>query len=347
MKWKPKYICVENNNDIERVVAWLLNCQEDDSIDSDFLKENNRGYRILCSLFTALLDYVRCKSGIFSLLIEEHYVDSVYRDSYYFFFSGKHTIYNRDCKRILLFEGKFEGILDLPVEDLQEKFVGSVVIRPLEVQAIGRTLLNPKYFSNNKKCYMRLAKYNVTAFGKRLSVQAFPFSMQDGETTTCAEITILGLLDYYSKSYSNYRSFLPSEINKLAQENGYERSIPSQGLRYEVISKIFCEAGFYPRLYSSMKMRIHEFKRIIYYYVESGIPLSLGIETTNSNWHSVIAIGHGNVQYARERLEDHIYASSDCSVYDNMNIECNEGTNARFDIRQQLTFTSKRTAFPP
>lgn len=275
--------------------------------------KEDKSFTILFDIFSKLFDYLESHDiPAFTFMQEENYVDRVYRDSYYFYYSGKHFCYDRFCKRIFLFANSFDKpLLDLSPAELEKDFVGSIVIRPIPGRAIGRTLLNPKYFVGSMPCFIRRANYNMTAFGKRISVNAFPYSMQDGETTTCAEITILNLLDYYSRSYSEYHYLLPSDINRIARENGYERSLPTHGLKYEMISKAFCESGFYPRLYSSEKMPKDKFRRILYYYVESGIPLSLGVTTGSQNKHSIVVIGHGKVNVENQRLKQNVYASYD------------------------------------
>lgn len=304
---------VSSRDEIPFYVAGILDIPEtvyDKGLD--FLKLD-RSFNILLEVFSALFSYIEAQ-GIhaFTFMQEENYVDRVYRDSYYFYFSGKHFCYDRFCKRIFLFANTFaKPLLDMTSEELEKDFAGSIVIRPIQGRAIGRTLLNPKFFTGNVSCFVRVANYNMTAFGKRVSVSAFPYSMQDGETVTCAEITILNLLDYFSRSYPEYHYLLPSDINRIARENGYERSLPTHGLKYEMISKAFCESGFYPRLYSSEKMPKDKFRRILYYYIESGIPLSLGVTTGVQNKHSIVVVGHGKVNIESQQLKKNIYASYD------------------------------------
>lgn len=310
---EDSFYVVSSREEIPFYVAGILDISEtvyEKGID--FLKED-KSFAILYGIFSALFTYIETH-GIraFTFMQEENYVDRVYRDSYYFYFSGKHFCYDRFCKRIFIFANLFDQpILDLKSSALEKDFAGSIVIRPIMGKSIGRTLLNPKYFLGNVQCFLRTANYNMTVFGKRVSVNAFPYSMQDGETTTCAEITILNLLDYFSRSYPEYHYLLPSDINRIARENGYERSLPSHGLKYEMISKAFCESGFYPRLYTSEKMSKDKFRRILYYYVESGIPLSLGVATGAKTRHSIVVIGHGKVKVENQKLKQNVYASFD------------------------------------
>lgn len=268
-------------------LAWILNVSDQElDLGKDFLLAHNTTFRVLWKLLSHV--------SIYTVVVEEHYVDRVYRDSYYFYYSSKHFCYDRFCKRLCLFQGTFNcDFYDCSCSELEKRFMGSIVIRPIPDRSIGRTLLNPSYFlPEDVTCRIRVAKYNITVYGKRLYIWAFPYSMQDGETTSCAEITILNLLDYYSQSYPEYRYLLPSEISSLAERNSYERRIPTTGLSYELISKIFCDVGFYPRLYSTKKMANIKFRHILHYYIESGIPVALGLKLGEENKHSVISIGY-------------------------------------------------------
>lgn len=304
---------VSSRDEIPFYIAGVLDVSEniyDKGLE--FLKED-KSFAILYNIFLELYNYIE-KNNIkaFTFMLEENYVDRVYRDSYYFYFAGKHFCYSRFCKRIFLFANIYEKpILDMDSNELEKEFVGSIVIRPIPKRSVGRTLLNPKYFIGEWRCFIRMANYNLMAFGKKLAVAAFPYSMQDGETATCAEVTILNLLDYYSRSYPEYHYLLPSDINRIAKDNGYERSLPTHGLKYEMISKAFCESGFYPRLYSAKEMPKDKLRRILYYYVESGIPLSLGVSLGARNKHSIIVIGHGKLNIGEKSLKQNLYACYD------------------------------------
>lgn len=315
-------ICEEEQQLI--FLAWILNISDCElEQGKDFLLNHNTSFRVLWRLLSHLKTY--------TIVVEDHYVDRVYRDSYYFYYSGKHFSYSRFCKRLCLFQGTLDcDFFECSCDELEKRFMGTIVIRPIPDRSIGRTLINPHYFlPDGVKCRIRLAKYNVTVYGKRLNVWAFPYSMQDGETTSCAEITILNLLDYYSQSYPEYRYLLPSEISGLAEKNSYERRMPTNGLSYELISKIFCDAGFYPRLYSTKKMTNIKFQHILHYYIESGIPVALGLKLGEENKHSIISIGYK--VSTNDRLGEELTCSYDpesrnvlwtCDTADNVDTYC-------------------------
>ena len=293
---------IGNLDDQMAFIAWVLNIPSSQfDLGKDFLIESNTSFRILWKLFSSLLE----NTQQYTVVVENRYIDRVYRDSYYFYYSSKHFNYDRFCKRLCVFYGSFKKpFYDCTSTELQEIFVGSIVIRPILDRSISRTLLNPFYFlPKAQSCHVRLASYTITVYGKKLTVKAFPYSMQDGETTSCAEITILNLLDYYSQLYPEYHYLLPSEISALVKNDTFERTVPTTGLSYELISKVFYDVGFYPRLYSSEKIEKTKFRHILCYYIESGIPVALGLKIGEENRHSVIAIGRSAINKEKLKYE--------------------------------------------
>lgn len=299
------------NSEIE-LMSFLMDILNfGDSIDSEETLQNDSSYRILFSLLKPI--------KTFTVAIEEKYVDRTYRDSYYMHFSCKHGEYSRFCKRLFIFEGNVfeeteaDEFSQLDIIKLQKKFIGTIVIRPLREGKVGRSLINPYFVLEKKDTYLRYAKYSATIYGMRFHINAFPFSMQDGETTTCAEITILNLMDYFSRKYSEYKSVLPSEIAKIVGENDFERTIPTRGLKYSTITKVFSEVGFYPRLYGkNVFADMSQFKRVMHYYIESGIPVAVGAKVDEKTKHSIICIGHGKINH--EDIGRKIYAVYDTTV---------------------------------
>ena len=273
--------------------------QAEQLVKNTIAKLGRKDFIILWNTFKTLSEL--------TFVVEDHYVDRIYRDSYYTYYSNKHFEYSRYCKRVFIFKGclisdvKGASVFDVPTETLQECLIGSIVIRPLEDRKIGRSLLNPFYIIGEKKAndvYLRTANYDVTMFGIRLRVNAFPYSMQDRETTSCAEITILNMMDYFSRRYNDYRFLLPSDIISIAVQNDFQRRLPTKGLDYHMISRVFMEDGFFPVLYSAKIVETPEkFKRILHAYIESGIPTAVSLSITDTEKHSIVCIGHAKGDY--------------------------------------------------
>src|SRR5690606_18107467 len=85
-------------------------------------------------------------------VIEYPYVDKVYRDSYYHYYSSKHYTYQRDCIRVSLFSDEIahDDFLDPGRHnDLNNKFLGFFVLRPTINALFGRSMISPKAFEHN------------------------------------------------------------------------------------------------------------------------------------------------------------------------------------------------------
>ena len=263
------------------------------------------------SIFDNILKQLLEDDKTVTIGIELNYVDRIYRDSYYNFFSNLHEDFSRRCKRLVFFEDQETYSLlkkfvnakkrKKPTMEklLNEKFIGSMVIRPLKTGAIGRTLFNPnKFLKNNEEFYVRTSQWKISFLGLELSVKAFPFLMQDGITTSCAETVLLALMDYYSQQYNDYKFVLPSAINDINMRENGTRAIPTNGLSYETMSKILCEFGFYTTF--DCKFSKNELRRFLYYYIESGIPIIINMQIKDKEssfnsgiGHAALCIGHG------------------------------------------------------
>jgi hypothetical protein len=230
-------------------------------------------------------------------VIEYPYVDKVYRDSYYHYYSSKHYTYQRDCIRVSLFNGEISHDDFLNPErhsELNEKFRGFFVLRPTINALFGRSMISPKAFQHNGY-KISSCKTSCLVYGVKLEVAGFPHSSQDGETIKCAETTIWALMEYFGYKYPEYKPALPSKIHQALERFSYQRQLPSNGLTMDQISFALKEFGFGTRVYADQAYgnSLHE---IIDSYVESGIPVIIGLQSGNIG-HVVIAIGK---QYGSE-----------------------------------------------
>lgn len=268
---------------------------------------NNRSYSIFFTIIKMMLD----KFATITAYAEPIYIDRIHRDSYYSYYSENHLEFSRYCKRILFFKKNIEEEYDDNKEYLQQYFLGSMVIRPLKTGCIGRTLLSPHILSyKHGICsYLRVSSYKINYMGMEFEVEAFPFLTQDGIVTTCAETSILIMMDYYSNKYNDYRFVVPSDISKQAQKYVNSRVVPSNGLSYAVISKVLCTFGFFTYFHHFGKLeRRRKMRNNLYYYVESGMPVCINLSKGNIG-HSVVCIGHKGISL--NKMIEHLTCYSD------------------------------------
>lgn len=237
----PQLNMIENNIKYE-----ILN---DDSNVMEYCKKTPY---INMSLFLSI-----CKLYGYPITVicQLKYTDRMYRDAYYIYLSHLHFDVGRHCQRLALFRGEipFENFFDSDCHmDLQERFLGTMVIRPSYNHSteytLGRTLLNP-YKLKRPFHYIRTAQYKAIICGQIYVIEAFPFSNQHGDVLRCAETSVWALMEYYGTRYENYRVVLPSTISSWASKELPERSLPSDGLTYSQISSLLKTFNFEPRIY--------------------------------------------------------------------------------------------------
>lgn len=229
-------------------------------------------------------------------LIEYPYVDKVYRDSYYNYYSSKHFTYQRDCIRVAIFEKKIDPddfLNEKTHQLLNELYLGYFILRPTVNAILGRSIISPKAFKQNG-FNICTCKTDSLIFGVKLEVEGFPHSSQDGETIKCAETTIWTIMEYFGNKYPNYKPILPGTIHQTLKNITFQRQLPSNGLTMNEISYALKECGFGTRVYSTESYS-EEIYDIIDSYIESGIPVILGLQSGEIG-HVVVAIGKQNIQ---------------------------------------------------
>lgn len=215
-----------------------------------------------------------CKQYGYPITIvhEKRYVDKLYRDIYYHYYSEMHFDVSRQCQRLALFKlpshrlekpytekdflyGTHPGENVRDLSELEQNFLGVIVIRPPFVHVspsnvthtMSRTLLSVK--SGHSDEHILSAKYHISIYGHTYTVSAFPFSNQHGDALKCAETCVWEMLEYFGARYATYQSVLPSDLYKKISSTASQRLLPSRGLNVTESSYLFQSFGFESKLY--------------------------------------------------------------------------------------------------
>jgi len=234
------------------------------------------------------------------MLAETDYVDKVYRDSYYHYYSSKLPKYKRNSVRISFFEERIDSADFWDKEKhsaLQGKYRGFIVLRPTDPFIIGRSIVSPHLLKSNN-FNVCVSKFHTTANGVKFTVRGFPHSSQDTETISCAETSLWAIMEYFSNKYSDYQPVLPSKIIRTLNQVSSERQMPSKGLNIAQMSYALKEYGFGAKIYSRNQYD-KQFDSLLSCYIESGIPVIVAMENRKSGGsigHSLLGIGHDNIE---------------------------------------------------
>lgn len=296
---------IVNKENKNKVIADILKVLFPIYSNSNSSKNNKRVNGCHTNMMMVKDFLLNIKTETYTVILEYFHINKNFRDSYYTYFSNKHFSIDRYCIRVSLFVDEINLSYFLKNDlqnELKQKIIGFFVISPLDIKHVVKAIVKPEFIIENI-AYIRLSEYTIHIYGVEFKIKAFPYQMQDNETTRCAEVTLLNIIDYYSNTYKEYKNVVPSDIIDLEKKHCHERVLPSRGITYSVLTKILYDLGFSPRLYNLKTMRgndlsgikrSEELKRILYYYIESGIIAAINVEPYyyNSSGHSLLCIGH-------------------------------------------------------
>lgn len=222
--------------------------------------------------------------------IENHYVDKVFRDSYYTYYASKASVFPRDCVKLSLFldldhEIKEGSEVDFGWQDvLKKKYSGFVVLRPTPPNIVGRSAISKDIvIRKDSNTVLDFVSCNTiigsSLCGFKQKVVTFPYSSQDGETMTCAETSIWALMEYFGNKYPDYTPILPSDILEMMEQYSNERQLPSCGLSPANMSFILKQCGFGSKVYHGRFFE--DFHNILGCYIESGIPVMIALSNAD------------------------------------------------------------------
>lgn len=221
------------------------------------------------------------------VVVERHYIDKDYRDTFSHFHSKRFNTPPSRCVRLHFFSRPVdETSIAAGAEDMRNSYLGYSVIRPTRPNCIGRTLL-VHTLRADPSAHLAYCEEEVTLLGTQLKVQGFPFISQDADVTVCAEAALWMLLRYYSNRYAWYSEILPFQITNLASSHAMGRRVyPSGGLFSWQLAEALRLLRFSPLVYSRGKYGA-AFEHLLYTYIESGVPLLVTVPG-----HVVAAFGH-------------------------------------------------------
>jgi hypothetical protein len=240
------------------------------------------------------------------IVVEEDYIDFVYRDEYASFYGGIYSNYGAQCRRLTFFSSEESTVLGL-LDGNDSKCIGFTVLRPTLVGRVGRTLLPPPAF-DECTCLPCTGKYKLHLLGRQFEISGFPFMQQDGQVMRCAQVSMLMCMLYLQRAQSEPLS-LPHEISEVATREFVQlgRPFPSVGLLPSEINHFLWRVGYGPVRYDSPTRDENKFETLIFIpYLLSQLPALLLSED-----HSVVAVGF-SFQFDRKvskpvgRIQDYV-----------------------------------------
>ena len=237
--------------------------------------------------------------GAKSYVLEEPYIDRDYSADYLEFYARTFRTHPRHCRRAHFFAEDVSPLLsgDLSTEGLHrlralstDSYCGFCVIRPLPTAPIGRTVLraNLRGPSNMEVTVTCRATFEANLLGIDLKVTGAAYLQQDARVGACAQVAIwAGMRHMHARHGYNWVSV--ADITRLATPTAPDEAVSlpagSDFLTSERMIRAIGDAGYQPLCF---RKAIAE---AILPYVESGIPVVLGLNLGGEVGHAVTVIG--------------------------------------------------------
>ena len=238
--------------------------------------------------------------GVKSYVLEDPYIDRDYSADYLHFYARTFRTYPRHCKRAHFFTDDISSLLGEPrsAEQLRQlrevartSYCGFCVIRPLPKAPIGRTVLRSQMRGrpDMEATVTCRAEYEANLLGVDLKVTGTAYLQQDARVGACAQVSIwAGMRHSHARHGYNWVSV--ADITRLATPTTRDEatSLPagSDFLTSERMLRAISEAGYQPLCFGRPNIA-----RTILAYVESGIPVILGLNIGTDVGHAVTVIG--------------------------------------------------------
>ncbi len=250
--------------------------------------------------------FVLEQNGCTDVIIEKDYINKDYLDEFSFFYSTTFKTYGRFCTRLHFFKGnliksfgisggsgKIEDFTMVDRNTLQNAYLGFIVIRPIEKNKLGRTIIQPYIKNDNEEFVLSQTSCEVNLHGINLTAKGMPFIQQDTQAGVCASASQWMLVRYAHEKFGFKQYTLPS-ITALANRFlNVSRPFPAtKGLNICQIVSSLIQMDFAPIVYDRVPgfsgAKLEELKEIVYHYLESELPVILIINAS----HVCLVIGH-------------------------------------------------------
>ena len=235
-----------------------------------------------------------------SYVLEDPYIDRDYSADYAQFYALTFHTHERHCKRVHFFSRDISPLLLRPLSTAQlnhlgdfakETYCGFCVIRPLSAAPIGRTVLLARLGSgfDMEATVTCRAYFHTHLLGAQLQVTGTSFLQQDSRVGACAQVAIWAGMRHMHARY-NYNWISVADITRFAKPPSVREAVSlpnaSDRLSSDAMVRAIAEAGYQP-----LCLHRPDIGRAILPYVESGIPVILGLDIGGTVGHAVTVVG--------------------------------------------------------
>jgi hypothetical protein len=225
-----------------------------------------------------------------TIVVQDDYIDRDYLEDFASYYVRCFRPYKSHCARLHFFKNTFtpeqlEKLIvgeedGLTQKDLQDNYVGFMVVRPLPKTIIGRTCLRTYGSDGGRRKYPITREYSASLFGIPLTIDTLGFQEQDAVAGACATSALWSILQGTGKTFQHA---IPSSaaISNLAERHlpKEARKAPSRGLTDDQALTVIRSVDLEP-----LQLNVSDeftLQSSAYAYLRGNIPLYLGVSLFN------------------------------------------------------------------
>lgn len=257
--------------------------------------------------------------GAQTIVVEPVYTDRDYLHDYAGYYVSCFHAYKRTTARLHFFDKAFDltaftklltgDLSQLTALELQDAYLGFIVVKPLPKTVIGRTCLRTYPLDAGRRHFPVVQEYFANLFGIQLKVSSLAFQEQDSVAAACATSALWSCFHATGK-YFHHPILSPTDITKAAlvslptTDVPDTRAFPNRGLSATQMANAVNAVGMDPQIVGAKDE--HLVKSTLYAYLKGKIPVLLGIV--------LIDYDVNNVQHRMKSMGQHAVATAGYST---------------------------------
>ena len=277
--------------------------------------------------------------GPATAIVQKHYRDEDYLAEYSAYYSNWTRNVQRHVTRIHLFKANttksnaidaIDELHALCTDKENNEYFGYIGIRPIPRFPVGPTLLKSPCFGLTGQFSVCADQHRTIIGGREFKVHAVPYMQQDNAVGACAQVAVWVALRSTNLKHLRTPTTIPEITEAATRYQVSARVLPNKkGLNQGQIAEAIRSAGYSPHVLTGpgvlskntgetvqefknkMELSITLIRREIYSYVESGIPVILGVFPSENSGHAVVAIGHG---WQKSSGKQHLIHTHTCAT---------------------------------
>lgn len=245
-------------------------------------------------------------AGARRLIEESAYIDRDFSSAYSSFYSTLYRQRPKYCRRLHFFASQLKRVVDAAdegeaaamLEAASDDYLGYIVVRPLAHAPVSHAIVSSRHGLQPGVDISIRSIYQVHLLGAVLTVEGAPLTEQDTITGSCAQAT-LWVAGRHLHNRHGMGWFSVADITELAVkpiDSFLSKSLPigSESLSDDNMVRALRAMGEHPVVYKPESEHgpwTMPPARTIAQYLDSGVPVIVGLRKGTGLGHAVVAVG--------------------------------------------------------